>query len=144
MSGSLFKDAGLVALGGAAGSLARWWVSLVLPAGSGWSWATFAVNASGAFLLGLLLEALTRPGRERRGAHTARMLLGTGLLGGFTTYSTFALELWERVHSGASAAAVGDAVLMLVAGLAAAAAGLAVGAWLRGRRRGTPTAGAAR
>ena len=102
MSGSLFKDAGLVALGGAAGSLARWWVSLVLPAGSGWSWATFAVNASGAFLLGLLLEALTRPGRERRGAHTARMLLGTGLLGGFTTYSTFALELWERVRSGAA------------------------------------------
>ena len=137
-------DALLVAAGGAAGSLARWWVTLVLPAGPGSSWATFAVNASGALLLGLLLEALTRPGPELRGAHNARMLLGTGLLGGFTTYSTFALELWERVRSGASAAAFGDAVLMLIAGLAAAAAGLAVGAWLRERRRGTPTAGAAR
>ena len=137
----MFRDAGLVAVGGAAGSLLRWWVSLALPIGPGWSWATFTVNASGAFLLGLLLEALTRPGPERRGARAVRMLLGTGLLGGFTTYSTFVLELWARVRSEVGPVAFGDAVLMLIAGLAAAAIGIAVGAWLRGPRRSTPASG---
>ena len=131
--------------GTAAGSLARWGLGLAIPAGYGML-AVLIVNLVGSFCLGLLLEALAWR-QDRMPADWLRLAqrgLGTGLLGGFTTYSTFALELWERVRSGASAAAFGDAVLMLVAGLAAAAAGLAVGAWLRGRRRGTPTAGAAR
>lgn len=138
MSGALMRDAGLVAVGGALGSLGRWGVSHVLPTDALWHWPTLAVNAVGAFLLGLLLEFLTHPGEESRRAHTARLLLGTGLLGGFTTYSAFAEEMWEQVNAGASATAFGYAVVTLLLGLLAAAAGLAAGSALR--RRGVAAA----
>ncbi|RKQ36765.1 fluoride efflux transporter FluC [Kocuria tytonis] len=128
----------LVALGGAAGSLLRWAVAHVLPGAGVWHWPTFAVNVTGALLLGVLLEALTRPGTEGRAAHTARLLLGTGVLGGFTTYSTFAGELWEQVRAGATGVALGYAGLMLVSGLLAAAAGVLVGSRLRRRGPGAP------
>ncbi|MBS2540296.1 CrcB family protein, partial [Catenulispora sp. NF23] len=49
-------------MGGAAGSLLRWGLGHVLPSGSVWHWSTLTVNVVGALLLGLLLEALTRPG----------------------------------------------------------------------------------
>lgn len=127
MTRSVVTDVLLVAVGGAAGSLLRWGLGHVLPSGSVWHWSTLTVNVVGALLLGLLLEALTRPGVESRRTHTARLLLGTGLLGGFTTYSTFAQELWEQVRYGDTTQALAYAAVTLVAGLLATAGGMVLG-----------------
>ncbi|MDR0945654.1 MAG: CrcB family protein [Bifidobacteriaceae bacterium] len=87
---------GAVFVGGALGAAAR----AALPAtglGHGIPWGMFAVNAAGAFLLGFLTNWLApaRPGRPRATARRARLkaLLGTGAMGGFTTYSSFAVCL---------------------------------------------------
>ena len=102
----LARDVLLVAAGGAVGSVLRWGVTHVVATGSGWPWATLGCNVLGAFLLGLLLEALTRPGDETPRAHSTRLVLGTGLLGGFTTYSAFAQDLWEQLAAGGTGQAV--------------------------------------
>ena len=133
---TLVRDVCLVALGGAVGSVARWGVGHVLPAGSVWHWPTLAVNVVGALLLGLLLESLTRPGTGTPRAHTVRLLVGTGALGGFTTYSTFALEVWEGINSGTTGSALGYAGLTIVSGLLAAALGMLLGS--RWGHRGAP------
>ena len=136
MSTATVGHALLVGVGGALGSLLRWGVSLALPTGPGWPWATLAVNLGGAFLLGLLLESLTRPGAETRGARTTRLLAGTGLLGGFTTYSAFALELWQQAAAGDVARAAGYSGLTVLGGLLAAALGLLAGSRVRPRSTG--------
>ena len=79
-----------IAAGGFAGTLARYEVELAWPAGPGqFPAATFAINTSGAFLLGLFLAAAVE--RRRPGPHL-RPFVATGLLGGWTTYSTLAVE----------------------------------------------------
>ena len=79
---------GLVALGGALGSLARYGVGLAAARwlGLGFPWGTLTVNIIGGLAMGLL-AARTGPGDE-----ALRLLLGVGLLGGFTTFSAFSLE----------------------------------------------------
>ncbi|PZR53321.1 CrcB family protein [Xylanimonas oleitrophica] len=119
---------GLVALGGALGSVLRYAVSLVTPAPGGWPLATLSVNVLGAFLLGFLLEALARRGPETRRLQRLRLTLGTGVLGGFTTYSSFALEIERLPQDGAAAVAVGYAAATLVVGTLAAVVGVALGA----------------
>lgn len=127
----LARDVLLVAAGGAVGSVLRWGVTHVVATGSGWPWATLGCNVLGAFLLGLLLEALTRPGDETPRAHSTRLVLGTGLLGGFTTYSAFAQDLWEQLAAGGTGQAVLTAAVMLLAGLLAAGAGVLCGVRVR-------------
>ncbi|WNB85824.1 CrcB family protein [Cellulomonas sp. ATA003] len=125
----------LVAVGGALGTAVR--VGVAAPAG-GWDgapWATWAVNVSGAFVLGVLLERLVRSGPDDGRRRDVRLLAGTGFLGGYTTYSTLALDTVTLVGTnagvGAGTAALGTALLYagssLVLGVVAAAAGLAVG-----------------
>ena len=76
------------ALGGALGSLARWGVAEAWPGGpSTWPWATFTVNVVGCLLLGLLLGSPLGQDPLRR------VFLGSGVLGGFTTFSTYALQV---------------------------------------------------
>lgn len=78
----------LVAAGGAVGGVLREAVRVVAPPQAGtWGWATLLVNAVGAFLLAVLLTVLARRPSER-----ARLLVGTGLLGGLTTFSGFVVE----------------------------------------------------
>jgi len=77
----------LVALGGFAGAVARWSVATAMP--GTFPWGTLAVNVTGSFLLGALVQ------NGRFGTHfstQARLLLATGFLSSFTTYSTFAAE----------------------------------------------------
>lgn len=115
----------IVAVGGAVGTLARHGINESLASDRLFPLATFTVNISGAFLLGLLITALAAPGDERTGRRRdARLLLGTGLLGGFTTYSTLAVEtdaLLRDDHLGlALAYGAGSAVTGLAAALAGA------------------------
>lgn len=81
---------GTVAVGGVLGSLGRWGVGLALPHGAGdFPWATFVVNVTGAFAMGLLVAFLVdRPGVHR----LARPFVGVGLLGGWTTFSALAVD----------------------------------------------------
>ncbi|EFP57929.1 putative protein CrcB [Dermacoccus sp. Ellin185] len=104
----------LVALGGAAGAVARAGVAAAMHA----PWATLTVNLVGAFVLGGLLEFFTRAGDRP----AWRLLLGTGFCGAFTTYSTFAREVAER----SAGSGVGLAVAEVALGLVAAAAGAVV------------------
>jgi CrcB protein len=78
-----------VAAGGAAGSVARWLVGVAAARflGTGFPWGTLAVNVVGGFAIGVLAEVLSRGAPP-----ILRPLLITGFLGGFTTFSAFALE----------------------------------------------------
>jgi CrcB protein len=80
----------MVAVGGAIGSMARFGAYRLWPVGaSGWPVATLTVNLVGSFAIGLLyIYVAARAG----GAENARLFWMTGVLGGFTTYSAFALE----------------------------------------------------
>lgn len=110
-----------VAFGGMVGTALRVAVGLATPAGwAGWPWATFAVNVSGALALGFLLSRLLRT--AGRTAVTVPLLC-TGLLGSYTTFSAFSLELVQLAERGDPAGAVAYAVTSVGAGLAAAYAG---------------------
>lgn len=121
----------LVVLGGTIGTAARLAIAAVMPEPAGFPLATLFVNVVGALLIGILaaqpLER--RPGGSGPAAITGaelRMLLGTGMLGGFTTYSAFAVgtvTLWIE----APAAAGAYVVVTLLAGFAAVALGLRIG-----------------
>jgi CrcB protein len=118
----------LVAAGGAVGSCLRYAVGLALPhEDGGWPWSTFAVNLLGAFLLGWLLEALGRRGPETLRLRRVRLGLGTGVLGGFTTYSSLALDVVGLADDGAWGVAIGYAAATLLLGACAALAGVILG-----------------
>ena len=111
----------VVAVGGALGSAARYLLSL---AGPGLLWPTLVVNLTGAFALGVLAGVLSR---RPSASPLWRPFLGTGVLGGFTTFSALAVELVDRVDSGRVAIAATYLVVTLAGGLALAWAGLAAG-----------------
>jgi CrcB protein len=118
----------LVAAGGAVGSCLRYAVGLALPHPTdGWPWPTFTVNVVGAFLLGWLLEALARRGPESRRLRAVRLFAGTGVLGGFTTYSALGLELTRLAQDGVWGTAVTYAAATLVLGATAALLGVLLG-----------------
>ncbi len=122
----------LVLLGGMLGAPARYAVDTLLPGvPDGFPWSTFTVNVAGAFALGLLLESLVRSGEDRGGRRRLRLLIGTGFLGAFTTYSSFAVQLVLLAHDGRVGMAFGYAAASLATGLAAVAAGV----FLAGRPR---------
>ncbi|ACZ32281.1 Camphor resistance CrcB protein [Xylanimonas cellulosilytica DSM 15894] len=119
---------GLVALGGAVGSVLRYAVALALPpTTSGWPLGTLVVNVIGAGALGFLLAALARRGPETQRLQRLRLTLGTGLLGGFTTWSSFALETERLLHDGAALVAAGYVSASLVVGTLAAVVGILLG-----------------
>lgn len=124
----------VVALGGALGTTLRYALAPALPPdGGAFPTATFVTNVSGAFLLGMLLEALVRLGPDVGTRRLVRLALGTGVVGAFTTYSTLAVEITVLGRDGHAGLGVGYGLLSALAGFAAAAAGIAVGV-LAGRR----------
>ncbi len=126
----------VVAAGGALGSLGRWGVGHLLP----WTvdrfpWATFLENVSGAFALGILMVLLLDLWPPNR---YARPFLGVGVLGGYTTFSTYALEIRDLLAAGRPVTAMTYLFVSLVAGLLAVWLGMGVTRFaVRSTRRGT-------
>jgi CrcB protein len=106
-----------VFVGGALGTLARAALAQAFPhAATAWPWPTFAVNVVAAFLLGYFVTRL----QERLPlSGYRRPLLGTGLCGGLSTFSTMEVELLKMLSAHAWALAAGYAVASVVAGYAA-------------------------
>ncbi|UOR02995.1 CrcB family protein [Leucobacter allii] len=130
MSRATLPDLAVVAVGGAAGSLARYGTGLLIgspDANGGFPFATLLVNVLGAFLLGALVEVVARRGGERGRWRTARLLLGTGVLGGFTTYSLYAGDTARLLLEGRIGVALGYAAATLLAGAAASGLGILAG-----------------
>ncbi len=118
----------MVALGGAAGAWTRYHASRWIHerTGTGFPWGTLAVNLSGSFILGLLVPLLADPDAlAPLGA-----FLEIGLLGAFTTFSTFAFETVRLTEGGAWSLAVLYVAASLVLGLGAIAGGFLLGSWL--------------
>jgi CrcB protein len=120
-----------ICLGGAAGTGARYLISgwaLVL-LGPAFPYGTLAVNVTGSFLLGAIMHlALT----TRLLSPTLRLALTSGVLGGFTTYSTFNYETLQYLREGAWAIGIANILLTVLACLAAGVAGLALAQWWPG------------
>ena len=111
----------LAALGGAFGALARWGVAEALPRpDGGWPWATLLVNLSGCLLMGVLLGVLAARDPE---PVWARPFLAVGVLGGYTTYSAFAVEVVDLADAGAAALAAGYVLVSVLGGVLAVAVG---------------------
>ncbi|MBK7878367.1 MAG: fluoride efflux transporter CrcB [Planctomycetes bacterium] len=120
-----------VCAGGALGSGARYLVSLFatrqLP--TGFAWGTLIVNVVGSFLLAFLVQlALSSPSLTPN----TRLFLTTGVLGGFTTYSTFNQETLTLLQQGSPGAALANVLATLVLGLAAGFAGFALARTIAG------------
>ncbi|MBR9880060.1 MAG: CrcB family protein [Gammaproteobacteria bacterium] len=114
-----------VALGGAAGGMGRMFVSRRAAAAWGvrFPWGTLIVNLLGALVIGLLASRLVA-------GSTAALMLLSGVMGGFTTVSSFSLQTLDLMREGRHAAAALNVSLTLLAGLAAVVAGLALGGGL--------------
>lgn len=94
-------DIGLaIAIGGAVGAVARYGLSLGLPTSpGGFPWSTFTTNVTGCLLIGVLMVILTEV--QAHPHRLARPFLAVGVLGGFTTFSTYTAEARELIVSGA-------------------------------------------
>ncbi len=133
----------VIALGGAVGAEGRYGVGLIFPHGQGqFPWSTVLINASGCLLIGalmVLLSELTSPHR------LVRPFLGVGVLGGYTTFSTFTVDSRQLIAAGhlwravayVSTMVVVCAVAVWVATAGARQAGLALGTLMSNRKGGT-------
>ncbi|NNC11164.1 CrcB family protein [Planctomonas sp. JC2975] len=125
-----WRFVGLVALGGAIGTGTREALSLVIPAAGAFPTAIFMINLTGAFALGVVLEFLLRLGPDEGRRRALRLLVGTGFMGGYTTYSTLAVGIAVTFGSGQELVGIGYGLASVVAGAAASVAGILVGARL--------------
>ncbi len=114
-----------VGAGAAVGTLLRALIEGAFPPEPGqWPWATFWINIVGSFVLGFLLEFLTLGGEDTGWRRTVRLGIGTGVIGGFTTYSTFVLEIDKVAQAGQIPLASLYALVSIPLGVAAAYFGL--------------------
>jgi CrcB protein len=121
----------LICLGGALGTGGRYLIAIEVPKliGTSFPYATLTVNVVGSFLLGAIMHVglatnLMTPG--------LRLVLATGVMGGFTTYSTFNYETMEYLREGAFWLAGLNVAATLLLCLLAGAAGLSLARWLVG------------
>ncbi len=135
------RDVALVAVGGSIGAASRYGLAQAFPVAlETFPTTTLTVNVVGAFALGLLLEHLLRSGKVDG---WARLLVGIGALGSFTTFSTFAVEVAQLLRDGATLLALGYVAASVAGGIAACITGLAIGSIGREswRRRPVPDEG---
>ncbi|NTZ42271.1 fluoride efflux transporter CrcB [Altererythrobacter sp. SALINAS58] len=121
-----------VGLGGAIGAVLRYqagrgMTSLAGQQGAGsFPWATLSVNVLGSLAMGLLFGWLARQGSDAETTEPLRLFLGVGLLGGFTTFSAFSLDMMLLIERGQPGLALLYAASSMVAGLAGLYIGLAL------------------
>ncbi len=120
-----------ICLGGAVGTGARYLISVwaVVVLGTGFPWGTLLVNVLGSFLLSVIMET-SMTGHLI--APTLRLALTTGVLGGFTTYSTFNYETLAYLREGAWWMGICNVLLTVAVCLAAGVAGIAAARWAVG------------
>ncbi|MFF5935675.1 CrcB family protein [Streptomyces sp. NPDC012508] len=112
---------GAVVAGGAVGAAARYGASLAWPTPAGaFPWTTLAVNASGCAAIGVLMVLVIEVGTPPH--RLARPFLGTGVLGGFTTFSTYALDTQRLLSAGDAARGVAYMGATVVAAMVAVGA----------------------
>ncbi|RAN99861.1 fluoride efflux transporter FluC [Micromonospora noduli] len=117
-----------IAAGGVLGALARAGLQHAVPhPPTGFAWATFTINTFGCLLIGVLMAVL---GHLDGGPPLARPFLGVGVLGGFTTFSTYAVDIQQAIVVGAPGTALAYLAATLLGALAAVALGDAVTAGL--------------
>ncbi|MEP2550486.1 MAG: fluoride efflux transporter CrcB [Marinomonas sp.] len=123
-----------VAAGGAIGAGLRYQLGRTLTAWLGpavigaFPWATLAANILGSLAMGLLFGWLARDGSalSPAGSEQARLLIGVGLLGGFTTFSAFSLELMMLIERGQALTSLSYALISVLAGVIALYLGLII------------------
>jgi fluoride exporter len=114
----------LVMSGGAAGAAMRYGLSRAMPfAADGWPWPTFVANVAGGCAMGFL--AVLVLGGDW--AEELRLLLGVGLLGGFTTFSAFSFETAQMIERGAMGTAPAYALSSVILALGGLFTGMIVG-----------------
>jgi CrcB protein len=118
----------LLMVGGAIGTLLRYWVGKwfgAQPWGQVFPWGTLVINVSGSFILGLagiiILEGLPVEYQDWY------LLIGTGFCGGYTTFSTFELETYKLVSNGSYWYALGNVLGSVLAGYVGVLLGVAIG-----------------
>jgi fluoride exporter len=116
----------LIAVGGAAGAVARYVVDSMVSqrTASAFPWGTLVVNLSGSFVLGLLFAWTVERGVLPASARAPLMI---GFLGAYTTFSTLMLESWRLIEDGAVGMAAANLIGSSVLGLSAVFVGLAIG-----------------
>lgn len=113
-----------VALGGGVGSVLRYLVTLAVTqrAGPGFPWATLLINVAGSLVIGIIAELSVT--RALGIGSVTRLFLMTGILGGFTTFSTFSLDIVTLASERAALLAIAYASGSVILGFAAAFAGI--------------------
>jgi CrcB protein len=105
----------VIAVGGSLGALGRWAVAEALPHAAGrFPWDTFLTNVSGCFLIGVLMVLVTEVVTHKP---LLRPFLGVGVLGGYTTFSTYIVDTQRAAAEGAPLVALGYLALTLLAAL---------------------------
>jgi CrcB protein len=118
----------LVGAGGGIGSILRYLLTFIFkPVVQGWPWATFAANLSGALVMGMAVFWLER---KFGNSEIFRLFVMVGILGGFTTFSSFSLEMWRFSVAGQGWLCLLYAVLSVLGCVLALAAGFALAARL--------------
>jgi CrcB protein len=114
----------LLMLGGAVGTLLRYWVGRWCssrPWGGVFPWGTFVINVTGSFILAFAAVLIRYRLPPEYG--DLYLLIGTGFCGGYTTFSTFGLETWELVRAKSWPLALANVVGSVVAGFVAVVLG---------------------
>lgn len=122
----------LVGLGSALGGMARYGVSVGFAArlGTGFPWGTLFANVTGSLMIGIMFAVLLPGGGRWAMGEGGRFFLMTGMMGGYTTFSTFGLETANLLRAGDLRTALLYALISLATCIAAAVGGIGVGGWL--------------
>ena len=124
-----------IALGGALGSVARYWIALwALPVSRSLPWGTIGISIAGSFLIGFF-GTLTLEGGRHPAPEWARLFIMVGICGGFTTFSSFSLQTLDLLRGDAWGRAMVNVGLSVLLCLAAVTAGHAAAAQLNGGAR---------
>ncbi|QIM16440.1 CrcB family protein [Leucobacter insecticola] len=129
----LLAEFGWVILGGTVGTLARYALNRLIGEVAGVPLGILVINVSGAFVLGVLLESLALRGSDTGGSRRLRLLLGTGVIGGFTTYSLLAADIAAMLLHGYLLLGAAYGIVTVVAGVLASWAGVIGARAFRGR-----------